>query len=273
MKSILLHIRNDSGQGSRLQAALDLARATGGHIHCHQVQGLPHFVSADPFGGGLVGPPIAVMQDIYDRQRVEIEARLNREDVAWDWGDSTGNAGDALTHAARLADIVVLSIGHGPAGEGGGHLPMPLHVAADVAIHARRPVLAVPVATRGIDFSGPALVAWNGSAEAAQALRAALPLLRLARGVRILGINAEEHELSATHAAEYLALHGIMAEPAIQKGSARSVEAAIDDAVRQAHAAYLVMGAYGHNRVYELIFGGVTRHMMVEAGLPLLLAH
>src|SRR3546814_2160706 len=56
MKSVLLHINRDSGQKSRLQAALDLVRAQEGHLTCVQVTPIQQYVAMDPFGGSFVLP-------------------------------------------------------------------------------------------------------------------------------------------------------------------------------------------------------------------------
>src|SRR3546814_8153626 len=82
MKSVLLHINRDSGQKSRLQAALDLVRAQEGHLTCVQVTPIQQYVAMDPFGGSFVLP--ANLEELRAEEglfREQTEERLAREGV------------------------------------------------------------------------------------------------------------------------------------------------------------------------------------------------
>src|SRR3546814_3124458 len=83
-------------------------------------------------------------------------------------------------------------------------------IISSVVTESGKPVLAVPPATKKLDVTGEALVAWNGSPPVAETLRAAVPLLSLAAGVKILQIGEAEGE-TAEEAAAYLSRHGIHA--------------------------------------------------------------
>ena len=172
MKSVLLHINNDSGQESRLEAALDLVRAQEGHLTCLQVTPIQQYVAMDPFGGSFVLP--ANLQELRTeeaRERAGIEERLVREGVAWDWQHYNGDLVQTLLSTSRLADVTVLTRTMQAPKDPGAPLP----IAADVAVHARGPVLAVPPECKSFECCGKAVIAWNGSYEAAHALRSAVP--------------------------------------------------------------------------------------------------
>ncbi|MDO7835998.1 universal stress protein [Sphingobium sp. HBC34] len=271
MTTILLHIHDDLGMESRLQAACDLARAASAHIQCVQVTPMLETIAAGAGDGLGYAPAIAAeLHAIDETFRTRIEARFAQEDVAWDWRQMEGDSLPNLLAAAKLADVIVASL---PAmGQGGGGDPLP--IAADLALGGRTPVLAVPLAAEGWAVTGRALVAWDGSPAAAAALRAAVPLLRLAEAVEIVTIGADgATTFPATDAPAYLARHGIKAQLHVRPHGDRTVEAALRDMITALRADWVVMGAFGHSRWRELIFGGVTRSLLRTAPVPLLLAH
>jgi nucleotide-binding universal stress UspA family protein len=122
-------------------------------------------------------------------------------------------------------------------------------------------------------------IAWNGSPEALRATHSALPLLQRAR--RIVILHGEQRPSVRMMAwqppfdlAGYLLRHGIAAESRVlQGGDEDDVGAALLGATRDAGAGLLVMGAYGHTRFHEWVLGGVTRHVLAHAGLPVFLRH
>ena len=117
------------------------------------------------------------------------------------------------------------------------------------------------------------MVAYDGGFEAANALRAALPLLQAATHVRIAEVETVPEEFPVTDAATYLSRHGVSAEIAVAAKGDHSVEERLLAEVNAWRPDFLVMGAYGHGRWRETLFGGVTRFMLGELGIPVLLAH
>ncbi|NWK96950.1 universal stress protein [Sphingobium lactosutens] len=271
MKSVLLHIHDDRGADSRLQAACDIARACNAHVQCVQVTPMPDLIAPDIYAGSGFAPTIAAeLHAIDEAFRARVESRLDREDIAWDWRQVDGDSIGGLLSAARLADLIVATL---PEGRRTDSLD-PLPIVADLALGGRTPVLAVPQAARGVAIIGRALVAWDGSAESCAALRAAVPLLRLAETVDIVTVEeASKAAFPATGAPEYLARHGIKSQLYSWPRKERPIEIALREAIDSLHADWVVMGAFGHSRWRELIFGGVTRAMLRTARVPLLLAH
>jgi nucleotide-binding universal stress UspA family protein len=269
MKSILLYANRDPGLESRLQAALDVARLFEAHLTCLQVTPYDSFIMGDPFGGVYALPTvIEQVQRVAEEQRAEVEERLRGEGVAWDWLRFDGAPAQVIVDRARLSDLVVLSLpGEGRVAEGAQA------IAADVLVHARAPVLAVPQAARGFDGLGRALVAWDGSLEASHALRLTLPMLDRAAAVHVVTVTEGHSEFPAADAGRYLSRHGIEAELAEWPREGRGTAAALLDAAGSLSAAYVVMGAYGHTRLREAVLGGATRDMLHSSPLPLLLAH
>ena len=269
MKAILLYANDDAALESRLQAAIELTRAFEGHLTCLHVTPYDAFIVGDPFGGFYASPRVVEqLGKDEEAHRARLEARLEQAGISWDWLNYDGQAASVLVAYSRLADLVIVSMSVASDGLDG-----PLSLAADVALHARSSIFAVPCETAKIDCLETAVVAWNGSAEAGQALRLALPMLRQAKAVHIVTVKEGNIEFSAATAGGYLALQGIpsLLQERCHDGS--DVTDIILDAARDVGGNFIVMGAYGHSRVREAVLGGVTRSMLKLSEIPLILAH
>lgn len=123
------------------------------------------------------------------------------------------------------------------------------------------------------DPIGKALIAWNGSMESAHAVRLSLGMLAKAAKVFVVTVTeGEDPRFPATEASEYLARHGIASELHTWNREDREVVDVILDASTLG-ADYIVSGAYGHSRFRETVLGGVTRGLLRDSGIPLLMAH
>ncbi len=266
MKNILLFVHDDEGQEARLQVALDVTRAMGGHLTCFDIA-IPAMIGDDFYSGAGQAIVMAEERVRESDNRERLEARLAHESVAWDWQDWVGFPGSILRDTADLADLIVVSSG---IGQHGGHRA--LSVAGEVVVKSHRPVLAVPNKAHGLAMEGPVVVAWDGSCEATEAMRAAVPLLALAGEVRLLHFTDRNEAIEPRMAAQYLSRHDIHAE-VVELEKSGPVADALLAQTRARNAGYLVMGAYGHARMSESLFGGVTRTMLMESPVPLFLAH
>jgi nucleotide-binding universal stress UspA family protein len=146
-----------------------------------------------------------------------------------------------------------------------------------LALESGRPVLVIPYAGRYSTVGRRPLVAWKGSRESARAVFDALPLLTEAETVHILEIKERADDAGAlapdTAIAAALGRHGI--KPALRTSIAAdiSVGDAILSRAFDLDADLLIMGAYGHSRFRELVFGGATRHIARHMTLPTLFSH
>lgn len=269
MKTILLYANDDEGVQARFDAAVSLTRALDGHLYCLQATPYSAFVMGDPFGGIYAIPTvIGEVREAEESHQAKLEARLKTEGVPWTWTRMDGQPAQLLIDRARLADLVVLSL---PRSE--GRIDTPLSLLGNVATAVRSAVLAVPPEGGAVDLSGAALVAWNGSAEACHALRFVRPLLQRASRVQIVAVDEDKADIPPTDAAGYLARYGIRATIEAQPPGERSIAETICEASDAIKAAYVVMGAYGHSRFREMVLGGVTRAMLTQSRIPLILAH
>lgn len=270
MKSVLLYVNDDSGLDARYQAALDLTRALEGHLHCLRANPYLPQMAFD----GVTG--MSVMYDItrYAREadlqlKAEIEKRLAAEDVPWDYQEANAEAARALSRSSALADIMVLSSSSGVKDN-----TIPLGILGEVVFNTNIPVVVQPDGVKKFDAVGPAVVAWNGSFEAGNALRAAVPLLKLASDVHIVVVEEDkDHDLPPLNASEYLSRHGIKSQIHDLAADKSSVQAVLLSTVDTLNASYMVMGAYGHSRAREFLFGGVTRNLFMDCPVPLVVAH
>lgn len=267
MRSILVHAGHDSNSDSRIETALTLARAGRGHVTLHINTPMTAYVTMDPFGGShVLADVMTQVRERADALATTLEERLSSEDVPWSIERSEADLADALISSARLADLVVMSLG-----DSAGPLAARPPVGA-VAIGARTPVLALPDGMQ-LRPDGVAMVAWNGSHEAAHALRAAVPLLRLAEAVHVVTIDPRDQAFSAEDAAAYLSRHDVHAMLHERTAGGQTTEEALVATADELGATMTVMGAYGHSRLRETLFGGVTRFAIDAASRPLLLVH
>lgn len=220
----------------------------------------------------------------FDAARAAADAALADQPTGTDsvtagWREVTGGAEAVLPAEGRLSDLIVFAGIHSG---GSAHRRRMFEVAL---LHATRPLLLVPEkAPEAIDPEaidpeaiGPIgkiiALAWNGSAEAARAVAGALPLLHNAEEVHILTAASARTDVErADGLARYFGWQGLSCErhamyPTNQVGPALLTKA------RELRADLLVMGGYGRSRVSELVFGGVTRTVLGQYGLPILLAH
>src|SRR6478736_6143365 len=133
MKNILLLVHDDLGQEARLQAALDIARALGAHLHCLDVTLVPSFIDT-PTGGFGAGILFQDAREAEGLNKDQVQERLRHEGVPWSWADAVGEFEPALREAAKLADLIAVNR------ELGGYpVPDMLHTAQELIIHAARP--------------------------------------------------------------------------------------------------------------------------------------
>ena len=262
MKNILVLVHSDEGQEARLQCALDVVRAVDGHLTCLDVVVPPVIVGdfVDAYAQTML---IEDAVDVEQTNRSRLEPRLKVEGVPYTWIDAMGYIPDCIVEQAGLNDLIVVG-SHADKGRAKRG-----DVAGEIVREVGRPVLAVPHGIRRLDLNGTAIVAWDGSDSAAAALRAAIPLLRMAKAVFIATVGPTRCDPS--EAAEYCARHDVPAEILATPGIGSPSEMLLDRAAILG-ASYIVMGAYGHSPLREAVFGGVTRDMLEHSPLPLLIA-
>ncbi|HXH15814.1 MAG TPA: universal stress protein [Sphingomonas sp.] len=267
MMNILVLAHDDDGQESRLQVALDLGRALGGHITCLDVIYAPPVIGAGMYEDSYAIAALVTEEKSREQaNKVRIEHRLTSEDVPWDWIDTAGDVAHCIRRAATLADVIVVNRKLVPSA-----IDM-LRTVSELVVKSGKPVVAVPADCKRLDLS-TALVAWDGGPCAAAALRAAVPLLRVAEKVVILEIDDGSIAPPAEDAATYLSRHGVTSTIERIDVGPQGAGKQILGLAESGAFGYLVMGGFGHLRFTEALFGGVTRTMLDRSPIPLFMAH
>ncbi len=197
---------------------------------------------------------------------------LGKHGIEGDWQVSQGDIVESLCHASRWCDVLVVERPQlnpdAPTGWG---------VVSRTVFGAAAPVVVVPEKTTSTAIGAHLVIAWNQSREAMLAIRGALPLLLRAERVSVLEGDTVENPFGLRYLPKFdlrawFARHGIEADfRAFDGGKERG--AALLDTTRTLGGDLIVMGAWGHSRITELVLGGTTRHLFQHSDLPLLVAH
>lgn len=183
-----------------------------------------------------------------------------------------GEANQGISLLSRFADLVVI-------GQTDLHETSPV-VAPDfpeyVMMNAGRPVLDRPSSFLK-EVGKRVMICWNASREATRAVADAIPILRRAEVVQIAMFNIDkEPDVNAEHAgndlAVYLARHGINVE-VLPPQMDKNIGSAVLALAEEQSSDLLVMGGYGHTRFREFLLGGVTRTVLGDATMPVLMSH
>ncbi|HET9399252.1 MAG TPA: universal stress protein, partial [Sphingomicrobium sp.] len=264
VKTILLHVQNERALKLTLETALSLARACNAHLDCLHVTPVQAYVAFDSFGGVFVmSDVLKAIEEEEGRLTAQIQAELSKEDVSWNYLQITGDVPNRLIGHAALADLIVTSRQPKSSDFQGPTIGM----LGDLLHRSRTPLFIAADDGTLPDPTGNVLIAWNGSFEAANAVRSAIGLLKLASDVCILNVDEQKDEaFPSTRLLEYLSRHGIHADLRVETADpnyrdADSLADRLTAEAKRMKAAYVVMGGYSHNRVSQYIFGGLTRTM------------
>ena len=287
-RTILVPMGQRDNAQSALEAAFLVARRFAGHVHGFHV--LPDVTN--PATHALVATRMtaeeaqsdfrrfrATAERVLQREATELRNLFNEaasrvgaseqtEPSAADrptasWQEVTGFESELVGRLGRMFDLTVIAR-RGPRGSS--------HDTVQAALlETGRPLLLAPPAVPAT-LGEAVLLAWNASPQAARAVSSALPFLRQAVRVTVMSVgNGPEPEPTADQLARSLAWHGIAAEVRrIEQRSQRVRDILLSEAAATA-ANLLVLGAYSHSRMRQVVFGGVTEHMLDYAELPVLM--
>jgi nucleotide-binding universal stress UspA family protein len=275
-KTIVVHVQSDNSVDSRLETALSLARASSAHVECLHITPIEAYVAFDSLGGVFVmNDVIKALDEEQANLRSRIEAKLQNEDVSWSYQQLTGNVASQLISFAALADLLV--VGRQP--HRSDFVGSAISLIGDLIYRCRTPLLIPADSGQPVDPTGTAVIAWDGSYEAANAVRSSVGLLKLASTIHVLQVAERDKDetFPSTRLLEYLSRHGIHAElstvePLTSVRDRDLISEAVLAWAQEKRAAYLVMGGYNHSRVGEFLFGGVTRTLLAGSPIPIVIA-
>jgi len=275
-KTLLVHVDTSSRVQARLDIALRIARRFDAHL-----TGLFATFVPDPREFFVMAGSAAWFEThrkVLEEQRGAAErifhAELRRAGVEGEWIAASQNGEQSVVRHSSYADLVIL----GQTDPDDPETYIADRFPETVVMASGRPVLVVPYAGRHDAVCSRALVAWDGSREAARAVHDAMPFLTRAERVTVLHVNTPGSPAPlatpVTDITLTLARHGVNVD---FREMANDVDETCGDALLSLAAGdgydLLVMGAYGHARWKERVLGGTTRTIFESATLPVLMSH
>jgi nucleotide-binding universal stress UspA family protein len=272
-RSLLVHVESGGLATPRLDVAVSLARRFDATLIGVSAEMLDPMVFSDPqglAGGDLMVMAQQVLRD--DLQRAEALFRTKSAGVTSQWLSVQGVPVEAMALASRAADLIVA--GGAPVGRSDKYRTADT---AELVLVSGRPVLIAP--PQGGRLRGEAVVvAWKDTREARRALSDSLPLLRAAETVVVLEVCEDKREVDgaeghATAVAEHLRRHGVPASAKVAVAHKSQAAAEILNHARVLDADLVVAGGYGHSRLGEWVFGGVTYDLLHSPEHFVLMSH
>lgn len=286
IKRILVPLPGSASHTGQIETALSAAKALGAHV-----QAL--FISQPPpvTRGGVtpneVGRTVTVASiNAEERERTARDARevfaqacalvgipmLSANDepgspLAASWREAEGSYVEIAVQRAAAFDLMVAA--------SATVMESLMAIAEQSLLQTRRPVLLAPARPQS-DLTDSVMIAWDESPECWHAVSAAIPFMQLAKSVRIISVDRDGSNRQASQAEvlAYLRCHGIGATAQVVAPELRSVGDTLLAVGAEHEAGLLIMGAYSHSRLREMLLGGATRHILKNASArPVLLAH
>jgi nucleotide-binding universal stress UspA family protein len=184
-----------------------------------------------------------------------------------EWRSMLESPGELLLREARAADLLII----------GRRRSEEDHDTGMVFLRAGRPVLLVPHTPASLPLRR-VVVAWKDTRECRRAVRDALPLLQEAKEVLLVAIGEHESQhlqgkKTLADVGGYLVRHRVIVADEVWRQSRGSVAAELFQFVEEEKADLIVAGGYGHSRLGEWIFGGVTRELLAASPVCCMLSH
>jgi nucleotide-binding universal stress UspA family protein len=275
-QTILVHLDTSERCEERVRLASSLALRVNAHLVGVAATGLAPAMFGDMGDGFSRAANVrselemtTVAEEALDRftERVKglglrsYEARLESDEAA-----------AALCLHGRYSDLIVV----GQNQPDRSPAAVPASLTADIAELSPRPLLIVPYAGNFDVLGNDIALAWDAGRESARAVTEALPLLKLAKLVRIVTFNAKPSRsghgpIPGADLALFLARHGVTAE-VYREASQIDTGSALLSRVADYGSDLIVMGAYGHSRWRESLLGGVTQTLLEHMTVPVLTA-
>jgi len=277
-KDLLVVLGSDAASRGRMALAAALSERFAAHLvglYPFPVPDIPRTLGY--YNPSLFDPIFRELrekaQEVCDREREAFEHAASLRGLSAEWRVTEGLEADPAVHA-RYVDLTIL----GQVDPDGGDTELIRPRPELLALASGRPILAVPYAGQFETVGRRVLIGWNATREATRAVNDAMPLLAAADVVTVLTIDAREApdahgELPGADISLHLARHGVKAT--IERTVSAGVPAGEVLLSRAADlgADLLVIGAYGHSRMRELLLGGATRSILQSMTVPVLMSH
>ena len=267
-KSIVVNLALDAPPAAIVSVGVELAERFGARLTGLAAADVPPLVAT---GDGMVyeGEIMQIQRTEIEKQLAELRAEFETlvpPSIASEWRQAVCSPTRFLSASARAADLIVVG------SEKGENVFRAVDIGS-LALGTGRPVLVAAGNVEHI-LAKTVLVAWKDTREARRALADALPFLAKANEVVVATIDTNRDESirdSLADVAVFLGHHGIKARTELIAGEANGDR--LLTFARSIHADLIVSGAYGHSRLREWAFGGVTRSLIEESGINRFLSY
>jgi nucleotide-binding universal stress UspA family protein len=272
ISDVLVYVDDAPSWPGRIEAAVALARHHDAHLIGLGVKApIPPVFTAD---GGAYGL-ISELEAMRERELKKAEEQFDRAmresgySASSEWRAGAGDPVMTIALHARYADVTIVSQGD-PEADDIYNISLP----GDLTMSSGRPTLVIPYVGARQPIGRNILIAWNGSREAARAVSDAMAFLQDADSVHVLTVSERGiHETAGPDLARFLTRHGIRAETENRpRGEANAADTILNVAMERG-SDLLVTGCYGHSRLREAMFGGVSRSLFRSMTVPILMGH
>ncbi|MDN0076717.1 universal stress protein [Crenobacter sp. SG2303] len=276
-KSIIVHVDSTPGCRNRVEIAALLAQRFNAHLTGLFTNWLPSLES------NIAELPVhAFTSASYEyAEKCANQAQETFDSVVRavgldkiEWRKRIGRPIETLCLNARYHDLVVLGQSNPEQSVDNRQNDL----VQQTVLGAGRPVLVMPYAGSFSDVGQQALVGWDARREATRALTDALPLLKLAKKTTVQTFNSHsmlspQGELPGADISLYLARHGVPIELMADIDGVMDTGSQLLMTAANVGADLLVMGAYGHSRLLEIVLGGATKTVLESMTIPVLMSH
>jgi nucleotide-binding universal stress UspA family protein len=271
-RSLMVHLDLEQCSESALRVTCELADRFKSNV-IGVTAGLPAVpVHADGMvASSVLEADFEQLNQAIGRCETRFRSALKDFGSSREWRSDAAYPADFLAAEARAADLLV--VGRCENAAAGPYQQLDI---GDAVMKAGRPILVVPPHGTSLAINR-ILIAWKDTTEARRAISAALPLLKQATELTIVEILSDESNRDAAgirvaDVARWLQGHNVSASARVEL-SAGDAGSQLDAIASEARSDIIVAGAYGHSRLREWIFGGVTHHLLRHSSASALLAH
>jgi len=271
-KTILVYVDTVSGAAERVLLSVDVAR----HFNA-KLLGITAALPSPPVATITTGVVDAGILLESEREQIDEDFKSAEQQfravtasagLTIEWRAVAEFPTLALANTASAADLVI--IGSERRGVFGGDYRTVNP--GELLLRAGRPVLIAPSGTNVLDAHN-ILVAWKNTREARRAVVDALPFLKRAEAVNLVEIREAREADSLQDAETFLSAHAVKVHSEWLERDSTSIEEQLTAFARRARSDLIVAGGYGHSRIRELVFGGVTRSLITDCPVATLLSH
>lgn len=273
IKTILVHLADDEDHRTRLRVAMRLAVERGAHLVALFIAspiGMPDAVVGRAASAGYLAEATRIAREKARKLEREFQEACKSENITGSWVTEEGDHLELLERHAHLADLAIVSQYRPQHLEDRFRLLMP----EELMMVSGCPVLLLPRGCKPETIGRNVMIAWKSMRETVRAVRGALPFLQSADSVAVVSLGDEGRiAVSLQEVGDYLKRHGIEADLYSEEAPSGDLGEALLAHARKLGADLVVMGAYGHSRLREMMLGGVTRHVLRHTTLPVLMSH